>query len=210
MKNTNFKTIWVFTLSILLFSLLVSCNKAVIDEASVIFDDTTSSSIEKAMDTEEEKIMNKAEWEDAEMMGKTEWEDLTKDEMEIMDKEDSMKKEDLMNKDDTMEKEKTMEDKVWVYADYLPELVSNAKWNIVLFFHANWCPACVSIEKNILSNKIPSDLTLLKVDYDNSTELKTKYGVLAQTTFVQVDSKWNMIKKWVSARNLADIVSKIQ
>lgn len=98
----------------------------------------------------------------------------------------------------------------WKYIKYSEDDLKNATWNIVLFFHANWCPACVSIDKNISSNTIPSDLTLLKVDYDNSDDLKTKYGVLSQTTFVQVDNEWNMIKKWVSARDLDDIISKIQ
>lgn len=179
MKNINFKTLWVFTFSILLFSLLASCWKNADSNVWVNFDNN-SAVLEKNMEDisepiiEEEKIMDKEVW--------TDW---TKDEM--------MK-----------------DSKSWVYSEYSEDLVKNATWNIVLFFHANWCPSCVSIDKNVSSSTIPSDLTLLKVDYDNSDDLKTKYGVLSQTTFVQVDNKWNMIKKWVSARDLDDIISKIK
>ncbi len=66
-----------------------------------------------------------------------------------------------------------------------------AKGNIVLFFHANWCPTCVAIEKDIEKNKknIPENLTLLKVNYDDADDLKEKYGVTGQYTFVQIDNE---------------------
>jgi len=37
---------------------------------------------------------------------------------------------------------------------------------------------------------------LLKVDYDKSTDLKRKYGVTYQHTFVQVDKGGHLLKKW--------------
>jgi hypothetical protein len=36
----------------------------------------------------------------------------------------------------------------------------------------------------------------LKTDYDSNNELKKKYGVTYQHTFVQIDSNGNMITKW--------------
>ncbi len=97
-----------------------------------------------------------------------------------------------------------------IYADYTPEkltLAENKK--VVLFFKASWCPTCQAVDKNIVSSKIPSGLAILKVDYDSSFELKKKYGVTIQHTFVQVDKNGNMIKKWIGGGSLADIQLKL-
>lgn len=95
----------------------------------------------------------------------------------------------------------------WTYVDYSASNLANTKWKIVLFFHANWCPTCVAAEKDILSKYIPSNLTILKANFDTEIELKKKYWIVAQTTFVQVDNKWNLIKKWVWGR-LTDIIEQ--
>ena len=96
------------------------------------------------------------------------------------------------------------------YKDYSPELVENAKnKNIVLFFHADWCPTCKAFEKKVLTEKIPENLLILKVDFDTNTELRKKYNILTQTSFVLIDNKWNLIKRWIWARQLSDILEKI-
>ncbi|MEK7564045.1 MAG: hypothetical protein AAB510_00550 [Patescibacteria group bacterium] len=59
-------------------------------------------------------------------------------------------------------------------------------------------------------SKIPSDLSILDVDYDNSSDLKKKYGVTYQHTFVQVDKDGNMIKKWNGSPTLAKLVSEVR
>ena len=63
---------------------------------------------------------------------------------------------------------------------------------VVLFFHAPWCPSCRANEKDIqakvAAGSLPAGLTLVKVDYDSSTDLKARYGVTVQDTFVQVDA----------------------
>ena len=83
--------------------------------------------------------------------------------------------------------------------------------NTILFFHASWCPSCLAAEKNINKEDIGStDITLLKVDYDSNTDLRKKYGVTTQHTFVQVDAQWNLIKKWNGGNSLADIQAKIK
>lgn len=68
----------------------------------------------------------------------------------------------------------------------------------LLFFHASWCPTCkvanASIEKNLAS--IPSDLVIFRVDYDKESELKKKYDITYQHTFVLVDKDGNELKKW--------------
>jgi thiol-disulfide isomerase/thioredoxin len=96
------------------------------------------------------------------------------------------------------------------YVEYTESEVANAAGNIVLFFHATWCPSCVSADKKISSEEIPSDLVVLKTDYDSNTDLRKKYGVTSQHTFVQVDSEGNLIKKWVWGRDVEDITERLQ
>jgi thiol:disulfide interchange protein len=76
-----------------------------------------------------------------------------------------------------------------------------------LFFHADWCSTCQNFEKQILASKdIPRDVIILKVNYDTATELKKKYSILSQSTFVQVDSQGNMYKRWLGKSNISDII----
>ena len=77
-------------------------------------------------------------------------------------------------------------------------LSSNQK--TVIFFHAGWCPTCIAASEDFQANinQIPSDVTILKADYDAETELKEKYGVVMQDTFIQVNSDGEEIAKWNS------------
>jgi thioredoxin 1 len=100
------------------------------------------------------------------------------------------------------------------YESYSPEKIAMASsaHNVVLFFHASWCPTCIALDKDIKSHvkDIPSNLTILDVDYDTSTSLKQKYGVTVQHTLVEVDAKGNLIKKWLGSPTLADLASKVK
>lgn len=98
-----------------------------------------------------------------------------------------------------------------VYLPYTSTAVAQANGNIVLFFHANWCPTCVANEKDIKANlkDIPKSLTLLKVNYDDATALKELYGITAQHTFVQVDNSGKLIKKWRGGVTLKEIVAQV-
>ena len=98
------------------------------------------------------------------------------------------------------------------YESYTPEKISNAKGNTVLFFHASWCPSCRGLNSDIEKNldNIPSDLTILKVDYDKETALKQKYGVTTQHTLVQVDNQGTLIKKWSGGSSLERLVSQVE
>lgn len=70
--------------------------------------------------------------------------------------------------------------------------------DVVLFFAADWCPTCQEATENLEADPaaIPAGLAIVRVDYDNSDELKQKYGVTVQHTFVQVDADGNEIAKW--------------
>jgi thiol-disulfide isomerase/thioredoxin len=70
-------------------------------------------------------------------------------------------------------------------------MIANEDIRTVLFFNAAWCPSCRSTDGEINQNlsKIPSDLLILGVDYDSAKDLKVKYGVTSQHTFVLVDAQ---------------------
>jgi thioredoxin 1 len=100
------------------------------------------------------------------------------------------------------------------YEAYSLEKVATASADhaVVLFFRASWCPTCISVDKDIKANlsKIPSSLSILDVNYDNSTALKQKYGVIYQHTFVQVDKDGKLIKKWSGSPTLSALVSEVK
>jgi thiol-disulfide isomerase/thioredoxin len=98
------------------------------------------------------------------------------------------------------------------YEAYAPEkLARAASGDVVLFFHASWCPSCrvlnADIEKNL--SAIPENVSILKVNYDTESELKKKYGVTYQHTLVQVSADGSLIKKWSGGSNLGNLVSQI-
>lgn len=85
------------------------------------------------------------------------------------------------------------------YEDYASSKLSEKGYDqTILFFHAAWCPECRANDSVIKQNipKLPAGTQVLKVDYDSATDLKKKYGVTTQTTFVRVDSDGNLQKKW--------------
>ena len=99
------------------------------------------------------------------------------------------------------------------YEVYSPEKIAKAEsGKVVLFFRAGWCPTCRTLDADIRANlkNIPSDVTILDVDYDNSTVLKQKYGVTYQHTLVQVDASGEQITKWSGVMTLADVLKNIK
>lgn len=84
------------------------------------------------------------------------------------------------------------------YVDYRPDILKEATGQRVLFFHAPWCPQCRSVEKGIKEEGVPDGLTIIKVDYDSNQELRKKYGVTLQSTFVKVDGQGNGIANYVA------------
>jgi hypothetical protein len=92
------------------------------------------------------------------------------------------------------------------YEAYSSEKLAMAEsGDVVLFFHASWCPTCRAADSALESETLPEGLTVLKVDYDSASDLRQAYGVTSQHTFVQVDTEGNLIKKWTGSRSTADI-----
>ncbi len=131
---------------------------------------------------------------------------------------DTMKKDDsAMMGDDAMNDERSMQGDSMMqkgsYETYAESKLAMADHgDVVLFFRASWCPTCKALDSSIKSSisAIPSGLTILDVDYDNSQALKQKYGVTYQHTLVQVDSKGNLIKKWSGSPTLTALIAEVQ
>ncbi len=72
-----------------------------------------------------------------------------------------------------------------------------AKGPTVLFFHADWCPICRADMRQIDSRLSElGDITVVVVNYDNAAELKKRYGVTYQHTYVQIDGDGKKIALW--------------
>ncbi len=58
---------------------------------------------------------------------------------------------------------------------------------IVLDFHADWCPTCLkqaTVLAELGEEAALREVVLLVVDYDTASELKSRFGVSAQSTIV--------------------------
>ena len=116
--------------------------------------------------------------------------------------ETAMQNDSIDSEQSTQETTKVTSDAA-TYVDYTPELVTNAHAEgkrPVIFFHAAWCPTCKALEDELTSGgleELPSDLVILKTDYDTELDLRKKYGVTIQHTLVQVDEQGNEVAKWV-------------
>ncbi|MBH0008979.1 thioredoxin family protein [Salinibacterium sp. SWN1162] len=80
------------------------------------------------------------------------------------------------------------------YVDYSPSVIADADGRVILFFHATWCPQCVSADGDITASGVPSGITIVKVDYDTNQDLRAEYGVTQQTTFVEVNSSGTKVQ----------------
>ena len=86
------------------------------------------------------------------------------------------------------------------YIDYqtqgqLDGLASSDRW---LNFHADWCPFCQALDKNINENleQIPDGVVIVKVDFDDNQDLRVRYGVTRQTVIIQIDAQGNEITRF--------------
>ena len=74
------------------------------------------------------------------------------------------------------------------YAVYIDgKNMEHAYKKTILFFHAPWCGDCQAFDKVLREGPIPAGVQILKVDYDSRQDLRQKYGVTKQSTFVELD-----------------------
>lgn len=85
------------------------------------------------------------------------------------------------------------------YRDFSEELLAEPGYERnILFVHAPWCPECQAFDDSLNGADIPDGVQFLKIDYDsNRDELKQKYGVDIQSTFVEVDDEGEKVSLWV-------------
>jgi thiol-disulfide isomerase/thioredoxin len=119
------------------------------------------------------------------------------------------KTETMMDKDEMSDSKDEMMKKEGKFVAYSAEEVASTEGTKVLFFHAKWCPACTGAAKNLSASTAPEGLNVFKVDYDTSTDLKKKYGIVGQHTFVQIDDNGKMLKRWFGSRSYADILAQL-
>ncbi|WP_298748395.1 thioredoxin family protein [uncultured Serinicoccus sp.] len=81
---------------------------------------------------------------------------------------------------------------------------------VVLFFHADWCPDCRATDESLTTVGLPEGLTVVKVDFDERTDLRQTYGVTQQHTFVQVDADGEEIATWTGATTGEEILARTQ
>ncbi|OIO53515.1 hypothetical protein AUJ46_04940 [Candidatus Peregrinibacteria bacterium CG1_02_54_53] len=81
----------------------------------------------------------------------------------------------------------------------------------VLFFHATWCPVCKRADTSLRGWYAGDDafLTTYKVDYDTQKELKKRYGITYQHTFIKIDGQGNAIGR-LEGPNDADLLAFLQ
>lgn len=84
------------------------------------------------------------------------------------------------------------------YQEYTDNTEQYSNSRLVYFFRTGWCFACKVVAAELKANLavIPENTTFVEVDFDTQTELRDKYNVATQTTFVQVDSKGESVAQW--------------
>lgn len=75
------------------------------------------------------------------------------------------------------------------YYEYSPrslELAHQLSDTVILYFWAPWCTTCSTLDLEIEKNPeiIPQDAVVLRIPYDTAADLKKKYAVTIQHTFV--------------------------
>jgi len=94
------------------------------------------------------------------------------------------------------------------YDDWQADPASYADSDVVLYFHASWCHNCQDTDASIEADGVPAGLTLVKIDYDERTDLRQEYGVTVQHTFVLVDEGGTRQDIWTGTTTGADIAAR--
>lgn len=108
------------------------------------------------------------------------------------------------NKNDTIDTKPIQDSSLEVatnYVKYSEDNLAKAKINgrPVLYFWASWCPTCKMLDEELRGrgSELPSNVTILQVNYDTEKELKQKYQIVQQHTLVQIDNEGKEVSKWI-------------
>lgn len=110
------------------------------------------------------------------------------------------------------------DDSVYSVGDLGPRVVGftteAAAWalartqTVVYFFAATWCPDCQALYQDLRVNlkTLPAGMTVVFVNFDKSFDLKKKYGVTSQHSFVVVGPAGERKKAWAGSLTAAALV----
>jgi hypothetical protein len=73
-----------------------------------------------------------------------------------------------------------------------------AKGPAIVWFHAEWCPVCHHTMTNFRArwHEVQPGITLVIADYDAESDLKTRYGITYQNTFLQIAADGSKLAVW--------------
>lgn len=81
---------------------------------------------------------------------------------------------------------------------------------LLIALAADWCPTCRVALNDINANGARmNQITLVVVDYDKAADLKAKYGVTSQHTYVQIDARGGKLAIW-NGGGVDDIVKNVK
>ena len=81
----------------------------------------------------------------------------------------------------------------------------------ILFFYSDRVPKSVTLgqEITLLSDQIPENVTILRVNYDSESDLKTKYNTITPNVLIQIDTDGKEVSRW-NDPNFQDLLKSIQ
>jgi len=70
---------------------------------------------------------------------------------------------------------------------------------VVYFFAADWCELCAADLEQLRHRtaELPADVTIVLVDFEDSDDLRLKYGIPLQDVFLQIDATGKKKTLWV-------------
>jgi thiol-disulfide isomerase/thioredoxin len=101
---------------------------------------------------------------------------------------------DLLMQHEDEEESDTMPMHASVYELFNNSVIGNGKTSVI-FFHAAWCSFCKKNDQRLQEFYTSStpDISTYRVDYDTAEDLKKRYGVVQQDTFVKIDGEGNKV-----------------
>ncbi|MBS45361.1 MAG: hypothetical protein CMH83_19760 [Nocardioides sp.] len=99
---------------------------------------------------------------------------------------------------------------VVAWDDYDADPAAYDASTVVLYFHAPWCHECQATDAAIESDGMPDGLTLVQIDYDSRTDLRQRYGVTVQHSFVTLDGSGDRDEVWTETIGPDDILARAE
>lgn len=146
-------------------------------------------------------------------------EEVVVDESTLMEEDEEESSEENKEDESSEAEEETAEEVEEVSLDEDPEFVAytasqfadlEGSQGFAVFFHADWCPTCIGLEKDLEANigSFPRGAKILEANFDTELDLRKKYGVNVQSTVVIIDKNGNEVKT-LAAPSAAEIKAEL-